>query len=223
MSILQFSAIQPVFVQSCTKHSQELYSQALVVVQQKSFIIRSLICNNSRASFLTALALPGIMRAIRFSNLLKIKFIEWKYVHFGHLPVDYTVGDLQMRLSIVEEIEQYLKSHPQLQSRAGLLLYRQIPEKNIRYIRLKRMYSIEWQLRYLCAFDVIMRHLYSKTGFDDVLQKLRFYAHVYYHGSLFKQEESLESISDATVSAIKSREAEYAVQFYLHDAKQTLW
>lgn len=223
MPISQFSAAQPIFVQCHHAHSHELYTQATLFIRHKSLVIRNLIRNSNRAYFLTALALPGIMRAIGFSSLLKIKFMEWKYIHFGHMPVDYTVGDLQMRLSIAEEIEQYLKNNPSLQSKASLLLYPQISEKNIRYMRLKRMYSLEWQLRYLRAFDVIMRHLFIKTGFDDVLQKLRFYAYIYYHGSLLKRDTLLEIVFDATALTTKSREADCAVQFYLYDAGQTLW
>ncbi|WP_250631650.1 hypothetical protein [Rhodoflexus caldus] len=217
MPISQFSAIQPLFVQCHPAHARESYTKAILFIQHKSLIIHNLIRNNSRASFLTALALPGIMRAISFSGLLTMKFMEWKYIHFGHLPVDYTVGELQMRLSMAEEIEQYLKNNPALQSKAGLLLYPQISEKNIRRMRLKRMYSLEWQLRYLRAFDVIMRHLFRKAGFDDTLQRLRFYAHIYYRGSLLKQGKANDSALDLTSASTKNWEADCAVQFYLYE------
>lgn len=117
MPISQFSAIQPLFVQCQPAHARESYTKAILFIQHKSLIIH----NNGRASFLTALALPGIMRAISFSGLLTMKFMEWKYIHFGHLSVDYTVGELQMRLSMAEEIEQYLKNSPALQSGATVI------------------------------------------------------------------------------------------------------
>lgn len=87
MPISQFSAIQPLFVQCHPAHARESYTQAILFIQHKSLIIHNLIRNNSRASFLTALALPGIMRAISFSGLLTMKFMEWKYIHFGGVEV----------------------------------------------------------------------------------------------------------------------------------------
>lgn len=71
-------------------------------------------------------------------------------------------------------------------------------------MRLKRMYSFQRQLRYLHAFDVIMRHLFRKAGFDDTLQKLRFYAHIYYRGSLLKQGKANDSAFDLTSSSTKT-------------------
>ncbi|MCS7019624.1 MAG: hypothetical protein RMJ87_11110 [Cytophagales bacterium] len=188
------------------------YERALLWVTQRELLIRYLIPTPRRRVFLTAVALPGIIHAIDFSNLLKSRFIEWKYIRFGRLPVDYVVGDLYMRISLAEQIEQYLEKHPWLQSKARLALYApDLPPQVMRFRRLRRMYNLEWQLRYLHAFGIVMEHRFQHMYFDDELQKLCFYLSVYYQGNVLPNAHSNRS----AYSAVQWKDAEpYAVRFY---------
>lgn len=217
MSAILFSATRPIFPHCNLPYSRDLYHRAGIFVQHKACLLHSLTGTLRKSAFLAAIALPGIMRAVNVSNLLKSKFLEWKYIRWGYIPTGYTLGDLQMRLSLAEAVEQYLINHPALQSKTKLVLYPLLPEEAIRRKRIQRMHSLDWQLRYLHAFEIVMQHLFRKAGFDDPIQKLRFYTYMYYHGEL----PSVANVGALTSFFCKPEtdwEADCAVYFYLHDA-----
>lgn len=190
------------------------YQKALAFVQKNYPTIGRLMGSPRRALFLIAVALPGIMRSISFSRLPKIDFLERRYMRCGRIPTNYAVGKLQMRLVLAEQIERYLALYPMLRQETGLVLYRPTSEKNMRYVRLRRMQSFKWQLRYLHAFEAVMRHRFGKTHFDDELQKLRFYMTMYYGGDIFSENGDLCCNGFSANSLLYEA---YGARFYLQN------
>ncbi|MCS6967387.1 MAG: hypothetical protein RMJ44_03090 [Cytophagales bacterium] len=161
----------------------------MVFLQRKYLIIARIIPNRQKARLLTALAFPGIVRGIEFATYPTLHFIEQKYIRTGKLPIDYTIGDLQMRLRLVEQIDELLKKNPNFSHQTGIVSYPAgLSEQQIRRRRLERMQQFHWQLKYLHAFyKIVMQN--APGQFDDELQKLYFFASAYYSSNAVVERE----------------------------------
>lgn len=107
---------------------------------------------------------------------------------------DFSIGMFQMKPSFAVSIEKEVKYCNYLEQYRKLLIYK-ASERSIRYERVERLTSLEWQLLYLCAFIDIVRKKTSNMVFKNIEEKLKYWATLYNAG-LHTSENKIYNLYD---------------------------
>lgn len=128
-----------------------------------------------------SIVFPEIIRWNAFQDLMETKSLELAYVKFGRKGADFSIGHFQMKPSFVEQLENYVEKHQDLK----YLNYVVITEQKIikaRRIRLYRLKSFLWQLRYAHVFWLVANHRFRYMKFHSAEDRIHFYATAYNYG-----------------------------------------
>ncbi|MDA3779114.1 MAG: hypothetical protein PF487_02595 [Bacteroidales bacterium] len=167
------------------------YDNALELLQNnKSLIVDELGNNNYENSIKLSLVFPELIRYSMFKDLLETRALELMYVNYGKDIANFSIGYFQMKPSFIEEMENYIETSKSLKTKfSNITNYKVVTDKEKRKIRINRIKTLKWQLRYLNCFYYIMSDRFNTKSYKKTSKTVRFYSSAYYHDFLATEEE----------------------------------
>lgn len=160
----------------------EDYRDALRFLERKQAQFVA-VCPQGRAAEGMAIVFPELVRYSLLRDLLETQALELFYVDEGSHVVDFSIGRFQMKPSFVEQLEAYTRRHPELPLSAPIASYPlESTEKERRQLRLSRLRKLDWQLRYLAAFQAICQQRFPFLDTLTPAERVRFLAAAYNAG-----------------------------------------
>ena len=140
----------------------------------------SKICNEYEINqaIVKSIVFPELIRNSVFQNLIEEKALELGYVQYGSSIVDFSIGDFQIKPSFAQKVEELVKASKQLSKKYSLLPIINTNSKTQRLVRVQRLKSVEWQIRYVCSFIDICEANYSISKYSTS-EKIKFLATAY--------------------------------------------
>lgn len=137
-------------------------------------------CPTGRAREGMAVVFPELIRYNLLRDLLETQALELFYVDEGSAAVDFSIGHFQMKPSFVEQLEAYVRQHPDLSSSQDIAAYpaESSPQAQ-RRIRLSRLQEMAWQVRYLAAFQEVCAHRFPFLNSLSAERRIHFLAAAY--------------------------------------------
>lgn len=160
------------------------WNEAGDFLMEQEKVIEHELGKGDSAHFVMAIAFPELLRYRMFKDLLETRALELIYVNYGKEAADFSIGPLQMKPSFAEKIEHVADSL----GVAGSLQIDNPTAKEQRKIRIERLSSFKWQLRYLKVFSLITARLHSRMFFSRQ-DKLRFFSAAYNHDFMAPSKE----------------------------------
>lgn len=147
-------------------------------------ILDSLSNAGMSPALIMSVVFPEMIRYSMFRDFFETKAIELLYVNDGKESADFSIGCFQMKPSFIEMLETEIEQNIILRKKfTGLYTYssdlRSVNE--IRYQRVQRLKSIEWQLYYLKAFCILISMQFDEFQIDNE-NKLPYMSLVYNYG-----------------------------------------
>lgn len=116
---------------------------------------------------------------------LKTLYVQGKVANFS-------IGPFQMKPSFAEAIEQYIYKEKQAYKKYNALVINRNSDREIRYERVCRLSSIEWQILYLSAYYNIVCNREDVKNIKNAESRLKFCATLYNAGFELDKESVLE-------------------------------
>ena len=131
-----------------------------------------------------AVVFPEIIRFKSLEDRIQRRALKVLYVQYGRKYADFSVGHFQMKPTFAEQIERDYDRlfSAEEKTAADIVPFDTADSAQERKERVVRLDDLQWQVRYLRLFMMIMGKLYQGQAFDDDLEKLRFYATAYTTG-----------------------------------------
>lgn len=149
------------------------------------FLMTEVLSNHPEAdstlAFTLAIAAPEHIRYRELSNLMEVQALRLMYAELGSEQVDFSVGYFQMKPSFIEELEVEIRNDEALQIEfADLIGFYASNATGIRQERIDRILDLDYCIKYLQAFEKIIKLQYSRelNGLDTN-QTLHFMATAY--------------------------------------------
>lgn len=156
------------------------YAVRFLAAQQSQFEAH---CPAGAAQEGMAIVFPELIRYNLLRDLLETQALSLLYVEEGSETVDFSIGHFQMKPSFVEQLEAYALAHPALAWPTDLAAYPEAQTgKAQRQARLERLKQLEWQIRYLAAFQQVCAHRFPFLKGLAAPERLRFLAAAYNGG-----------------------------------------
>jgi len=167
------------------------YNNALEFLKNNQSLIKDeLGDNNYENSIKLSLVFPELIRYSMFKDLLETTALELMYVNYGKDVANFSIGYFQMKPSFIEEMENYIETSKKLRNKFyNISNYEVITDKEKRKVRIIRIKSLKWQLRYLNCFYSIMTDRFEEKTYKKTSKKIRFYSSAYYHDFLAPENE----------------------------------
>ena len=146
--------------------------------------------------FLFAVVAPEFTQYSYLSNKLETYSLKVFYVQNGTAYSNFSIGLFQMKPSFIESLENYITADTILKKEYKKFLFEKPDERQARVERIERLSAVEWQMKYLALFCIIVNHKFANTTFVNEEEKLRFYANAYNSG-FHRTEEALKSVKGA--------------------------
>ena len=158
-------------------------------------LIDSLATFGVDPDFTISIVFPEILRYSAIRDWAETKAIEVLYTQYGNKYADFSIGRFQMKPTFAEEIERQWNLHLQhLNPNSKLPGKFAINEsENSRYERLKRLNDINWQLKYLAMFKILIEQKFKENKWSDIQSKLHFFATAYNSGFMKEYSSLLSS------------------------------
>lgn len=156
-------------------------NNAINFIKQNSGKIKEVLHRHTPEERKIAMAIvaPEISQYSSASNFLELRALFISYKNFG--KGDFSVGYFQMKPSFIEALEKEISANNNLKKKYGSYLLSGTQEE-IRSARLKRLSSLEWQLKYLEVFMDVARIKTAGMSFKGSMPKLRYWATLYNSG-----------------------------------------
>ncbi|MDH7513015.1 MAG: hypothetical protein QHH14_08725 [Clostridiales bacterium] len=131
-----------------------------------------------------AVVFPEIIRFKSLEDQIQVRALKVLYVQYGRKYADFSVGHFQMKPTFAEQIERDYNRLFSAEEKAAAEIapFDTDDSSPLRKKRVVRLDDLQWQVRYLRLFMMVMGKLYQDRAFDDDLEKLRFYATAYTTG-----------------------------------------
>jgi hypothetical protein len=126
-------------------------------------------------------AVPEVSRFTPWRDMAETKANEIGYVRYGNKMFDLSIGEFQMKPSFVENLEKDLIKYGQLSFSDCLVNPKYSPTER-RSIRIERLSSLKWQIRYLELFYNICSRKFSYISFNSEKHRKLFFAAAYNFG-----------------------------------------
>ena len=175
-------------------HYGEDYENALLFLHTHKRVFKSASENYGiEEKMLKAIVFPELLRYNMLQNLLETKALEMIYVNGGSKNADFSIGNFQMKPSFAENLEMIAENNELwLEDFQPICNYGNISEeKAIRKERLKRLSSIEWQVKYLSLFFTVAASKLEKGLIKT--EQIRLIA-AYYNAGLHRTKAELEKL-----------------------------
>jgi hypothetical protein len=146
------------------------------------------------SQFLFSIVAPEITQYNYLSDKIETYSLKVFYVQGGKEYSNFSIGVFQMKPSFVEQLEDFITNNKTLKSKYSGYLIKKDTEREIRVERVKRLESLDWQIKYLSLFCEIIKEIFFKdTGLEEK-EILKFYATAYNTG-FHKSKKEIERIS----------------------------
>lgn len=166
------------------------------------------------SSFIFSIVAPEISNYSSFTNLCELNALKLIYLQGGSEYGNFSVGQFQMKPSFIEKLEKTIADNHYLNKKYAYIVLGS-ENRNTRKIRLSRLESFNWQMKYLQVFCEIMQG--KKTHFSNSNEKLQFYATAYntgFHKSISSIEAEYNKNRFPAVSNKKYNYSDIALMFY---------
>jgi hypothetical protein len=125
------------------------------------------------ADFAVSIIFPELIRYSSILNLAETSALKTLYIQYGKDHIDFSVGYFQMKPSFAEEIEKLANTM------AGLEVYDISDTPEARKKRIRRLDTLDGQLKYLILFVKIMESKTANNNFNTQSEKLKYFATAY--------------------------------------------
>lgn len=155
------------------------------VMETCEFFINEVIDEKNQTdaslAFTLSIAAPEYIRYRELSNLMEVQALRLMYAELGSEQVDFSVGYFQMKPSFIETLETKIRDDEVLQNEfADLIGFYSSNHAGIRQERIDRILDVKYCVRYLQAFEQLVRENYAKDLEGLTLrQSLHFMATAY--------------------------------------------
>jgi len=169
------------------------------------------------AEFLFAIVAPELTQYSYLSNKLETYSLKVMYVQGGKGYANFSIGYFQMKPSFIEQMESSIAADIDLKSIFFDYLFSEGNSREARVARIDRLNTVEWQLKYLSLFCVLVNKHFATVSFESEEDKLRFYASAYNAG-FHRTESDIKKIGKKSLfphfSQQKFKYSDIAVWFY---------
>ena len=156
--------------------------------QKKTTIFQIKNTSNTEGDEALSIVFPELIRWSALNDLFETSTLELLYVQKGHQSADFSIGHFQMRPSFIEQLENYVATHPNLET-FNYVIVKDKSEKECRKERLMRMNQLAWQLRYAHVYWLVAQDVFKHRVFKTKKDRIRFYATAYNYGFLRSEKE----------------------------------
>lgn len=130
------------------------------------FLITEVVSNNPDAetslAFTLSIAAPEHIRYRELSNLMEVQALRLMYAELGSEQIDFSVGYFQMKPSFIETLEVAIRNDEAMQNEfSDLIGFYASDAAGIRQERIDRILNIEYCVKYLQAFEGLMRQQHA--------------------------------------------------------------
>ncbi len=159
-------------------------SEAIQVLKKEQKIIDRIASKyDCKKAEVLSIVFPEVIRYSRFKDFFETKVLEQLYVLKGNSWADFSIGIFQMKPSFVEDLEYHILYMPDLKANFQEIIdYDVVGEESKRFVRIERLKSVEWQLKYAFCYYFIMQKCYEGYRFKNDKARLRFFATAYNFG-----------------------------------------
>lgn len=170
---------------------QGRYDDALLFIDDNSWIFDSLEKNGINPVFAIAIIFPELIRYSTIKDKMELGGLLTLYVQYGEKYANFSIGRFQMKPTFAEKLEKDFNSkHSWIK-----IKFNNSNTIEARIERIKRLNDIKWQVNYLAMFLNIMDTRYSEIRWGSQEEKLIFYATAYNSGYTLSKEKIKEHIS----------------------------
>ncbi len=134
------------------------------------------------APFFLAVVAPEVANFNQLRHEVEYRMLEVFYVEGGTDYANYSVGHFQMKPIFVEQLEQEIKDRDALADLRSSFQYHSQDQREIRSMRVRRLNSVYWQLRYLMVYHRVVQLRFKQLDWEDQADQLAFYAAAYNRG-----------------------------------------
>ena len=194
--ILIFSSITSCFSQSYMElYPKECYYAKDFYVQHQTLFETAAQKTGLPAKFLFAIVAPELTQYSFLSNKIETYSLKVMYVQFGKGYSDFSIGYFQMKPSFIEALENTVTADKELKLSFHDCLFSEPDSQQARVERIDRLNTVEWQIKYLTLFCVVVNQRFSNVTFANENEKLQFYASAYNCG-FYKTESKIKETGD---------------------------
>lgn len=131
-----------------------------------------------------AVVFPELVRFSALEDAVQVRGLKVLYVQYGRAYSDFSVGRFQMKPSFAEQVESdYARLFGRREREAvGVAAFGHGDTAALREQRVRRLDDLEWQVRYLRLFMLVMQKRYPAVSRKGPDERLRFYATAYNTG-----------------------------------------
>lgn len=138
---------------------------------------------------LIPIVFPECARYRIFQDQIETTALQVLYINFGEAYADFSIGHFQMKPSFIEQLEEFVSSHEEMQGFGFIANYEGFEDpQEVRRKRLRRMVEEQWQLEYLCCVFKALELIHQEESFDTENDRLLFFATAYNCGFLSNQQ-----------------------------------
>lgn len=149
-------------------------------------------CESCDPDFVFSIVAPEVAMYNGYFDGIETTTAEIFYTSFGKEYGNFSLGLFQMKPSFIEELELDYPLHCITCIYKDSIVYDEsLTESEIRAERVERLKYPNWQQTYLLVFNEIMDQLYGQE-FEDVNDKLSFYASAYNYGYQSPKSEIID-------------------------------
>jgi hypothetical protein len=149
------------------------------------------------APFFLAVVAPEIANYNLLKDQVEYRMLEVFYVEKGKDYANYSVGPFQMKPIFVEQLEQELNQRSELKDLSAAFQYHSTDLFEIRKMRVRRLKTVYWQLRYLMLYHQIIRLRFPDLQEKSTEEQLQFLAAAYNRGYTHSKETILKWMQTA--------------------------
>ena len=162
----------------------ERYDDAVDYLEQNPRIAQGLRLSAEDCRRALAVVFPELIRFGYLQDKLQVRTLKVLYVQYGRKYANFSVGRFQMKPSFIEQLESDWNglTTPEEKAAAGVPAFASGDRPEIRSGRVRRLDDLDWQVRYLRLFMLIMEKRYGQVAFAGAEDRVRFYAAAYNSG-----------------------------------------
>jgi hypothetical protein len=162
------------------------YKEAFLYLLSNTWMADTLVAYHVDPNFAYAVVFPELVRYSWIRDKMEMAGLFSLYIQYGDKYANFSVGRFQMKPSFVFQIEKDAIESGilKISTKEGFGV---AFDKESRYCRVKRLDSDVWQVRYLVIFIKVLDRIYASKRWNNVDEKLKFYATAYNYG--YRQSE----------------------------------
>ena len=129
-----------------------------------------------------AVVFPEIIRWNAFQDIIETGMNE-----ISNNNADFSIGIFQMKPSFVKNMENYVIKYDIKE--CDYILIQNLDDQDVSTERISRLSQPYWQFKYACAYWRIAEHRFQGMNFNNMEERIQFYATAYNYGFLSSIDE----------------------------------